>query len=73
MNGLWMALGIVGLFFLRIGVPLLVLIGLGIALDRWQGRRAKMYPPPEPPREDRKQRANTYPHPLQHINDHSRP
>ena len=72
MNGLWMALGIVGLFFLRIGVPLLVLIGLGIALDRWQSRRAKMYPPPEPPREDQTQRANTYSRSLQHINDHSR-
>ena len=73
MNSLWIVLGVVGLFFLRIGVPLLILIGLGIALDRWQGRRAKMYPPPEPPRKEQPTHTVEVTRPLRHASDHSRP
>lgn len=32
-------LAVVGLFMLRIGVPVVVLITLGVFIDRWQNRR----------------------------------
>jgi hypothetical protein len=32
-------LAVLGLFMLRIGVPVVVLITLGILIDRWQSRR----------------------------------
>jgi hypothetical protein len=32
-------LAVLGLFVLRIGVPVVVLITLGILIDRWQSRR----------------------------------
>lgn len=32
-------LSVVGLFLLRIGVPVVLLIGLGILVDRWQTKR----------------------------------
>ena len=32
--------GIVALFILRIGIPLALLVGLGIIIDRWQRKRA---------------------------------
>ena len=34
-------LSIAGLFFLRIGVPVLVLLTLGIVIDHWQAAREK--------------------------------
>lgn len=39
MNDLLLALGVAGLFFVRVGVPVLALIGLGILIDRWQSKR----------------------------------
>ncbi len=39
MDGLLLTLGVIGLFLLRVGVPVLVLIVLGYAIDRWQSRR----------------------------------
>ncbi|MCB9451093.1 MAG: hypothetical protein H6672_06615 [Anaerolineaceae bacterium] len=30
---------VVVLFILRIGIPVLVLVGLGVVIDRWQRRR----------------------------------
>jgi hypothetical protein len=32
-------LSVLGLFMLRIGGPLLLLVGLGILIDRWQRKR----------------------------------
>ena len=32
-------LAVLGLFILRIGVPVVALISLGILIDRWQSRR----------------------------------
>jgi hypothetical protein len=32
-------LAVLGLFMLRIGVPVVILITLGILIDRWQSRR----------------------------------
>ncbi len=34
-------LAVLGLFMLRIGVPVVALITLGILIDRWQSRREK--------------------------------
>jgi hypothetical protein len=39
MDGVLEVLSVVGLFMLRIGVPVLLLVALGIAIDRWQSRR----------------------------------
>ena len=33
------ALGVVGLFLLRVGLPVVFLIGLGLIIDRWQNKR----------------------------------
>ncbi|GEM_PF-5212663 len=72
MSGLWIVLEVIGLFFLRIGVPLLMVIVLGIALDRWQSRRAEAYPPapPEPQRQEQTQGAMNYPPTLKHDRSH---
>lgn len=32
-------LGVAGLFLVRIGVPVIVLISVGLMIDRWQGKR----------------------------------
>ncbi len=39
MDGVLAVLSVVGLFMLRIGVPVLLLVALGIVIDRWQTRR----------------------------------
>ncbi|RPI98141.1 MAG: hypothetical protein EHM39_08505 [Chloroflexi bacterium] len=39
MDGILAVLSVVGLFMLRIGVPVLLLVALGIVIDRWQTRR----------------------------------
>jgi hypothetical protein len=39
MDGVLAVLSVVGLFMLRIGVPVLLLVALGIIIDRWQSRR----------------------------------
>lgn len=39
MNDLMMVIGVAVLFFLRIGVPVILLVGLGILIDRWQSHR----------------------------------
>jgi hypothetical protein len=39
MDGVLEVLSVVGLFMLRIGVPVLLLVALGIIIDRWQSRR----------------------------------
>lgn len=33
-------LTVIGLFVLRIGVPIMLLVGLGLLIDRWQTHRA---------------------------------
>ncbi len=32
-------LSVVGLFLLRVGIPVVLLVGLGILIDRWQTKR----------------------------------
>lgn len=32
-------LAVVGLFLLRVGIPVLLLVALGILIDKWQTRR----------------------------------
>lgn len=39
MNEVLAVLSVVGLFVLRIGVPVLLLVALGILVDRWQNKR----------------------------------
>jgi hypothetical protein len=39
MDGVLAVLSVIGLFMLRIGVPVLLLVALGILIDRWQTRR----------------------------------
>jgi hypothetical protein len=77
MNALWVVVSVIGLFFLRIGVPLLILIGLGVALDTWQRRRAEIDPsarsaPPNPPRPKQPMHLADYPQRLGHIRHRSR-
>jgi hypothetical protein len=41
MDGVLTVLSVAGLFLVRVGVPVLVLVVLGILIDRWQtGREA---------------------------------
>lgn len=39
-DDLMLTLSVIVLFLLRIGVPVLILVTLGVLLDRWQSRRA---------------------------------
>lgn len=39
MNGIWVVLSVAGLFLVRIGLPVLMLVILGILIDRWQSKR----------------------------------
>lgn len=39
MKEIWLVLSVVGLFLLRIGVPLLLLMLVGVFIERWQTRR----------------------------------
>lgn len=39
MNELMLIIEVTILFFLRIGIPVLALIILGVVIDRWQSRR----------------------------------
>ena len=41
MDDLMLIIGVAGLFLLRIGIPVLLLITLGILIDRWQTKRDK--------------------------------
>jgi hypothetical protein len=41
MEELLATVGVVALFLLRVGVPVLVLVGIGILIDRWQSSREK--------------------------------
>jgi hypothetical protein len=42
MDDLMMIFGVAALFLFRIGVPVILLVGLGILIDRWQGRRDRI-------------------------------
>ena len=46
MDELFVALGVAGLFLLRVGLPVLALIALGIMVDRWQRQRESEYEGP---------------------------
>ena len=39
MDDLLLTLSIIILFLVRVGVPVLVLVTLGVLIDRWQSRR----------------------------------
>jgi hypothetical protein len=39
MNELVTILGVAALFLLRIGIPVILLVGLGLLIDRWQSKR----------------------------------
>jgi len=39
MNDIIMVMSVVVMFFLRIGIPVIILVGLGILIDRWQRHR----------------------------------
>jgi hypothetical protein len=39
MDDIMMVLGVAGLFLLRIGIPVILLVGLGLMIDHWQSRR----------------------------------
>ena len=39
MNEIQLAVGVVALFVARIGLPMLILIVIGILVDRWQSKR----------------------------------
>jgi hypothetical protein len=41
MDDLLMVLSVAALFLLRIGVPVILLVGLGIFIDRWQSKRER--------------------------------
>lgn len=43
MDELLLSLSVIGMFILRIGVPMLILVGIGIVVDRWQSRREKQF------------------------------
>ena len=36
MNDLLMTLTVAGLFLIRIGIPVALLVGVGVLIDRWQ-------------------------------------
>lgn len=36
-------ISVIAMFFIRIGIPLLVLIILGVVVDRWQTKREQEY------------------------------
>ena len=39
MDGLLTTLAVTGLFLIRIGLPVALLVGLGVLIDRWQSKR----------------------------------
>jgi hypothetical protein len=39
MNDVMMVISVVVIFFLRIGIPVIILVGLGVMIDRWQRHR----------------------------------
>lgn len=39
MDDLMLIIGVAGMFLLRIGIPVLLLITLGVLIDRWQTKR----------------------------------
>ena len=39
MNELLSILGVMGFFLLRVGLPIVLLVALGILIDRWQTKR----------------------------------
>ena len=41
MNDIVLILEVIGLFLLRIGIPLILLVTLGTLIDRWQSRAHK--------------------------------
>ncbi|MBZ0296362.1 MAG: hypothetical protein K8L99_27625 [Anaerolineae bacterium] len=41
MEDLVMVLSVTGMFLIRIGIPVLLLVGLGTLIDRWQSKRQK--------------------------------
>lgn len=41
MEELLATVGVVALFLIRVGVPVLILVGIGILIDRWQSNREK--------------------------------
>ncbi len=38
MNEILLALGVAALFLIRIGIPVAILVTLGILIDRWQSK-----------------------------------
>lgn len=41
MEDLMTVLGVAALFLVRIGIPVILLIGLGLLIDRWQSHRER--------------------------------
>lgn len=41
MDALITTLVVAGLFLFRIGVPVVLLVGLGVLIDRWQSKRER--------------------------------
>lgn len=39
MNDIVMIVSVAALFLIRIGIPIILLIGLGLLIDRWQSHR----------------------------------
>lgn len=39
MDDMMTTLGVAVLFLIRIGIPVLLLVGLGLLIDRWQSHR----------------------------------
>ena len=39
MDDIGLVLSVIALFLLRIGVPVILLVSLGVLIDRWQSKR----------------------------------
>lgn len=39
MTDIMMVVSVAGLFLVRVGIPIIALVALGIVVDRWQRRR----------------------------------
>lgn len=39
MDEIMMVLSIAGLFLIRVGIPVILLVALGVLIDRWQSKR----------------------------------
>ncbi|MBZ0274693.1 MAG: hypothetical protein K8I60_01030 [Anaerolineae bacterium] len=39
MNDIMLVMSVIVMFTVRIGIPVIILVGLGVLIDRWQRRR----------------------------------